>query len=47
LDDALEKPGVGTLSGQVDIKKLICSFLDVSLGHPLCIKKTPRLLAGT
>jgi hypothetical protein len=25
---------------------LICSFLDVSLGHPLC-QKPPRLISGT
>ena len=37
--------GDGALSGQVEIWKFICSFLDVSLGHPLC-QESPRLLSG-
>ena len=39
-------PGAGALSRMVDIWKLICSFFDVSLGHPLC-QKPPRHLSGT
>ena len=31
-----ENPGVGPLPRQVEIWKLICSFLDVSLRHPPC-----------
>ena len=46
LDDALENPGVSPLSMKVEMWKLIHSFLDVSLGHPLC-QKPPRLLSGT
>ena len=37
---------VGRLSGRVETWKLICSFLDVSLGHPPC-QTPPRLLSGT
>ena len=46
LDDALENPGVGPLSRRVETWKLICSFLDVSLGHPPSQKPT-ILLLGT
>ena len=46
LDDVLENPGVGPLSKRVETWKLICSFLDVSLGHPPS-QKPPRLLSGT
>ena len=46
LDETLENLGVGPLSRKVGIRKLICSFLDVSLGHPLC-QKPVRLLSGT
>ena len=46
LDDVLENPGVWPLSMRIEIWKFICSFLDVSLGHPLC-SKPPRLLSGT
>ena len=46
LGDALENTGVGRLSWMVESWKLICSFLDVSLGHLLC-QKPPRLLSGT
>ena len=46
LEDALENPGVGPLSWMVEIWKLICSLLDVSLGHPPC-QKPQRLLSGT
>ena len=38
--------GDGALPRQVEIWKLICSFLDVSLRHPPC-QKPPRLLSGT
>ena len=46
LDDALEIPRVRPLPRKVEIWKLIHSFLDVSLGHPLC-QKPPRFLSGT
>ena len=36
--------GDGSLLGKVELCKLICSFLDVSLGPPLC-QKLPRLLS--
>ena len=38
--------GDGALPRKVEIGKLRCSFLDVSLGHPLC-QKLLRLLSGT
>ena len=38
--------GDGALPRQVEILKLICSFLGVSLGHPPC-QKPPKLLSGT
>ena len=38
--------GDGALPRQVEIWKLICSFLDVSLRHLPC-QKPPRLLSGT
>ena len=38
--------GDGALLRQVEIWKLICSFLEVSLRHPPC-QKPPRLLSGT
>ena len=38
--------GDDALPRQVEIWKLICSFLEVSLRHPPC-QKPPRLLSGT
>ena len=38
--------GDGAIPRQVEIWKLIYSFLNVSLGHPLC-QKPPRLLSRT
>ena len=46
LDDALENPGVWPLSRRVEIWNFIRSFLNISLGRPLC-SKPPRLLSGT
>ena len=46
FDDALENPGVRPLSGQEEIWKFICSFLNVSLRHSV-YQKPPRLLSGT
>ena len=46
LDDALENPWVWPLSRRVEMWKLVCSFLYVSQGHPLC-QQPPRLLSGT
>ena len=38
--------GDGAHPRKVEIQKLICSFLDESLGHPSC-QKHPRPLSGT
>ena len=46
LDDALENPGVGALSRFVEIWKWICSFLHITLGHPLC-QQQQKILLGT
>ena len=45
LVDTLENPGVGILFWRVETWTLICSFLDVYLGHPPC-QKPQRLLSG-
>ena len=38
--------GDGAFPRKVEIRKLICSFLDVSFRHPLC-QKLSKILSGT